>query len=248
MVVGLFAGERWTPATWFVVLGALSGFLIRQPVTIAVKVFSGRRGRQDLPAAAFWGILYTILGMAAVAGMFWQQVSFVFLLAVPGAPVFAWHLLLVARREERRQPGVEIVATGVLSLAAPAMFWAAKGAPDPTGWWLFFLSWLQSAASIVYAYARLEQRELKAAPDTAGLLRLAWRALLYTTFNCLLVGTLGLLGWLPVGLVVPFIVQWLETLWGAFHPALRARPAAIGFRQLFVSVLFTLLFVVFWRW
>ena len=35
-----------------------------------------------------------------------------------------------------------------------------KGFPDPLGWLLFGLTWLQSAASIVYAYLRLAQREL----------------------------------------------------------------------------------------
>ena len=51
------------------------------------------------------------------------------------------------------------------ALAAPAALWVGQGYPDPQGWFLFGLVWLQSAASIVYAYLRLEQRLLPAPPD-----------------------------------------------------------------------------------
>ncbi len=247
LLIGLFAGGRWSLASLLVILGALSAFLARQPVSIAIKVISGRRGQHDLPAAILWTALYAGLGLAAAAWLSQMGFAYLLLLAVPGLPVFAWHLWLVARRAERRQPGVEIVATGVLSLAAPAAFWAGRGLPDPAGWWLFVLCWLQSAASIVYAYARLEQRELKVVPDTAGKIRLAARALAYTSFNLLSVLAGSLLGWLPGWIFLPYAIQWSETVWGTLHPAVRVRPAVIGFRQLIVSALFTILFVLLWQ-
>lgn len=249
LLIGLFAGRQWGAVTWFVVLGALSGFLIRQPISVAVKVYSGRRGRQDLPGAAFWGALYGVCGAAAVAGLVWQGAGFILMLAVPALPVFLWHLWLISRREERRQPGIEIVATGVLALAAPAAYWAARGGVElAAGGWLFLLTWLQSAASIVYAYARLEQRELKIMPATPEKLRIGRRALVYTSANLLLTVTAGLLGWLPAWIFMAFAVQWLETIWGTLNPAVRAKPVAIGTRQLVVSILFTVVFIIFWRY
>jgi hypothetical protein len=74
-----------------------------------------------------------------------------------------------------------------LALSAPAAFWVGQGAYDPEGWWLFILPWLQSAASIVYAYLRLVQREMPAKPDGKSLIKIGRRALLYTTFNFLAV-------------------------------------------------------------
>jgi hypothetical protein len=58
---------------------------------------------------------------------------------------------------------------------------------------------------------------------------------------------LSLLQWLPPWLFVPYALQWLETLWGTHYPAVGARPTAIGLRQLLVSTLFTVLFILVWR-
>ncbi|MGQ0604547.1 MAG: hypothetical protein ACT4QE_22940 [Anaerolineales bacterium] len=65
-------------------------------------------------------------------------------------------------------------------------------------------AWLQSAASIVYAYLRLEQPVLAERPDTVGLFRMAWRALLCCSANVLSVLGLGLAQSVPLALVAPF--------------------------------------------
>ncbi len=40
---GLFAAGKWSFTTILLILAALSAFMIRQPITIAVKAYSGRR-------------------------------------------------------------------------------------------------------------------------------------------------------------------------------------------------------------
>ena len=247
LLIGLFAGGRWTPAVVPLVVAALAAFLLRQPVTIAVKAYSGRRSRSDLPAARFWILIYGLIGLLAVAILFALGFWYLLVLALPAAPVFGWHLYLVSRREERRQLGVEIVGSGVLALAAPAALWVVHGYADPRGWWLFALTWFQSAASIVHAYLRLEQRELIIAPELPMRLKMARRALLYTTFNLLAVIAFSLAGYLPRLLPLPYALQWAETVWGTLRPAIGVRPTLIGVRQLIVSSLFTLLFILTWR-
>jgi hypothetical protein len=248
LLIGLFAGGRFTLASLCLVIAAIAAFLIRQPITMAVKAYSGRRPKDDLPSAWFWVVLYSVIALGALIGLIAQGFLFILFLAVPGAPVFAWHLWLVSRREERRQAGVEIVAIGVLSLAAPAAFWVGIGHYDPFGWWLWILVWMQSAASVVYAYLRLEQREWKSVPNRWLRFRAGWRAYLYTSFNLLLVIILGIgVEFLPRLLFVPYLIQWLETLWGIDHPAVGWKPTRIGIRQLIVSVLWTVLFIIFWR-
>ena len=246
LLIGLFAGGRWIPADAFLVVAALAAFLIRQPVTMLVKVYSGRRNQRDLPAAWFWVGIYAVIGAIGLAGLFVTGYSFIFILALPGIPVFAWHLYLVSKRAERRQIGVEIVASGVLALAAPAGYWLGVGWADPLGWLLFALTWLQSAASIVYAYLRLEQRELQILPAIKERLKMGQRALTYTTFNVCLVLVLGMTTHLSLFLLLPFCLQWLETIYGTFQPAIGKRPTSIGIRQLIVSSLFTLLFILTW--
>jgi len=248
MLIGLFAGGRLTIASLYLVVGAMAAFLIRQPLSTAVKVYSGRRSRRDLPAAWFWAILYGSIALLAFAGLVLQGFAYLAILAVPGIPVFIWHLVLISRRAERRQVGVEIVGSGVLALAAPAAYWVGVGSPQAAGWWLFLLTWFQSAASIVYAYLRLEQRELNELPNLPSRFHMGRRALLYTTFNFLAVAALCTAGILPRFVWVPFALQWVETIWGTAHPAIGYKPTAIGIRQLIVSSLFTVLFILTWGW
>lgn len=58
LLIGLFIGDTFTFASFFLVIAVLAAFLIRQPVTIAVKAYSGRRSRADLPGARFWILVY----------------------------------------------------------------------------------------------------------------------------------------------------------------------------------------------
>ena len=247
LLIGIFAGENWSTPLVYLIIAVLAGFLIRQPIAIVVKIFSDRRPRRDLPAAYFWITVYGLIGLMMVIGLVLRGFGYVLYLALPGIPVFGWHLWLVSRRSERRQAGVEIVASGVLALSAPAAYWISVGSPDPVGWWLWGLTWLQSAASIVYAYLRLKQRDWKVIPALRVRLRSGQRANLYTSFNLLLTGILSFVGWLPPLIFVPYLLQWSETVWGTLNPAVGVKPTKIGIRQLIVSTIFTILFILTWK-
>ncbi len=147
LIIGIFAGKGISLATISLILAAMAAFLLRQPVTAIVKSYSGRRPPTDLPAAYLWVVIYGSIALLALAVLLRLGDGYVGYLAIPGIPVFAWHLWLVGKRAERRQAGVEVIATGVLSLASPAAFWVGIGHYDPSGWWLWLLTWLQSAAS-----------------------------------------------------------------------------------------------------
>ncbi len=49
LLIGLFAGDSWSGVTLYLFLACLAGFMIRQPMTIAVKALSGRRSKRDIP-------------------------------------------------------------------------------------------------------------------------------------------------------------------------------------------------------
>ena len=251
LLVGIFAGGDFTYATFNLIVAAMSAFMIRQPLTVAVKAYSGRRSKTDLDSARFWVLVYGSISALALLGLILEGFGYILFLAVPGVPVFAWHLWLVSRRAERRQAGIEVIATGVLSLTAPAAYWIGIREYDSIGWWLWGFTWLQSAASIVYAYLRLSQRELD--QDQASVKsrserwRMGQRALLYTSFNLAVSTGLGLSNLIPRFIFIPFLAQWLETLWGITHPAVGWKPTRIGIRQLIVSIAWTILFIAFWR-
>jgi len=246
LLIGLFAGKNWSTISIYLFFAALSGFLVRHPITILVKVYSGRRPKRDIPAARFWIVVYSALGLLMIFGLILRGFSYLLFLTIPGMLVFAWHLHLISQRSERRKIGIEVVASGVLALAAPAGLWIGIGYPDNIGWWLWILTWLQSASSIVYAYARLEQRGWEKVPPVAKRLKSGRRAILYTSFNLLFVLILSLTRVLSPWLWIPFSLQWLETLWGTANPAVGLKPTTIGFRQLAVSTLFTIAFILTW--
>jgi hypothetical protein len=247
LLIGIFAGGTFSSATLYLIIASLAAFMLRQPATILIKIHSKRRSRDEFAPACFWFTLYSVIALITLTGLILEGFGFLLYLAIPGIPVFAWHLWLVSRREERRQVNVEIIATGVLSLVAPAAYWVGLGRYNPIGWWLWILIWLQSAASILHAFMRLSQREQDDSPERSEMWRMGRRAILYTSFNLASVLILGLLSILPKLLFIPYLVQWIETMWGVSHPAIGWKPTRIGIRQLIVSTIWTVLFIIFWR-
>lgn len=245
LVIGLATGGI-RPASLLLVAALLSAFLIRQPVTMAVKVFSGRRPKSELTNIGFWLVLYGLIAAASGAGLVGIGYGYIFWLALPAVPVFAWHLWLVGRRAERRQMLVEIAGSGVLALAAPAAYWLGQGQVDVRGWLLWGLAWLQVSGTILYAYLRLEQRQLKQAPSQSESLRMARPAFVYNIAALLLVAGLAAGQFVSALLPLAYLIQPLEVVWGTIHPAVGVKPKAIGIRQLVISVLFTLVFILFW--
>ncbi len=247
LLIGLFAAGRCSAVSLYLVVAVLSAFLVRHPLTLVVKVYSGRRSRETLPAAWFWIAIYATFGALHAAGLAIRGFGYLLYLALPGIPVILWHLRLISKRAERGQWLLEVAASGALALSAPAAMWVGLGWPDPMGWLLWALTWAQSAAAIVYTYLRLAQRVLDRAPGLATRVRMGRSSLLLTTCTLGFVLGLSLGGILPRWLFVPYAVQWVEVLWGIARPAAGFKPQAIGYRQLAVHTLFTVLFILTWR-
>ena len=248
LCIGLCVAGVWQTASTYLVLTAVCAFLAKNPLTLLVKIFSGRRSRQELTAVLFWLAIYGGLTVLGGVGLWWEGAVWLVSLGLPAVPVLAWYLWLVSKRSERRQIGLDIVGSGVLALTAPAAYWVGIGKADGLGWWLWVLCWFQSAASIVYAALRLQQREWKTRPPMPVRLQAGGKAIAYAGFNLLLAGVLGWLGVIPLAVGLAFLPQFLEAIYGTRTPAIGLRPATIGFRQLAVSGLFTVLFVVGFGW
>lgn len=165
---------------------------------------------------------------------------------MPALPVLLWYLWLVSRREERRKPMVEIAGSGVLGLAAPAVYWAGIGEVNWSGWLLWLLLWLQAIGSIVYAYLRLSQREWQSIPPLRVRLSAARLPLAVCGGSIAGVALLALSGWFSPLVTAAYLIQFAETVWGTFKPAVGVKPTAIGVRQLMISTLFMFIFAFLW--
>jgi len=228
------------------VVAMLSAFLVRQPTTMLVKIISGRRSKNDLYASLIWFLIYSLVLLISLVVLILQKSIFILFLAVPAIPVFIWHLWLVSKRAERRQIWIEIAASGVLALAAPAAYWVGLQRYDSIGWLLWGLSWLQVAGTILFAYLRLDQRQLKERPPQKELLKMSHESFLFNTTLFAGVLILALMGWVPAYLPIAFLVQPMEVIWGTYHPAISVAPKKIGIRQLIISSLFTIVFIITW--
>jgi hypothetical protein len=244
--IGVFAAGKWSDELPFLFLGLIAAFFLRQPAALAVKALSKRRSRRLLPAAIFWLSIYSLIGLIAVTHLIWADFGYLLWLAIPGFLVFGWHLWLVSQRSERYQMGIDVIASGVLALSAPAAYWVCLGYSDWIGWFLWLLSWLQSAASIVYAFLRLQQRRLDQSPSKDIKWQIGRRALLYSGFNLLFSTGISITTGLSTWLWIPFLIQFTETVWGITHPAIGIKPAQIGIRQLVISTIFTITFIIAW--
>ncbi len=238
---GLSAGTLW------LALAALGGFLALQPLTILVKVLSGRRARTGLAAARFWLAAYAALGAAGALGLAWMGHARVFWLGLAALPALAWYLWLVARRAERGQMAAEIAGASALALAAPAAYWVGGG-DVRTGWLLWLLSWLHAAGAVVYVYLLLAYRRMAARPSWNERRVLARRAVLVNGFNLGLLAGLGLTGLVPLAAAVPFLGMLAEVLHGGLlSPPVGVRPVVIGVRQTVVTALFAVLLILAYR-
>jgi len=163
------------------------------------------------------------------------------LLAIPGIPVFIWNIRLISIHAQRGQRGIELVGSGVLALAAPAAYWASGGTEVFLPWILWLLTWLQSAASIVNVYDRLEFRKLNQVPPLELRLRNGSRSFAYHTFNVIISAILAIGGWIPWLSVIAFVLMLVDSAESVIHPPIGAKARAIGFRQLGASILFVIL-------
>ena len=84
-------------------------------------------------------------------------------------------------------------------------------------------------------------------PDFRKRLNMGYRAVLYTSFNLITVFSLIIFRFLPFWLYIPFLLQWVETIYGTISPAIGKKPTQIGIRQLIVSTAFTFLFILTWN-
>ena len=247
LFIGLFAAGSFLAAHLFLIIAALALFLFSKPALLVAKIRSGQHPQDDLPTAGFWAMLYALGLLASFSQLFAMGYGRLFYLALPWLLLLFWRLSSIGKGADTDNPIVEIIYSGTLAAAAPAAYWVGLGAYDDAGWWLWALCWLQSAAAIFYVHLRDEQRQLDQMPPLGERLKMGRCALIITSANLLLVAAMAQLGRLPALLWLPYLLQLLEAVWGTLKPAASAKTETIGRRQLIVGILFTILFIIYWR-
>lgn len=247
IIIGLFILGHFRLEELGIVLGSITFFLFRQPLTAIIKMLSGRRDNRDMYLAVVWVGIYGILFLASLGiVLFYQQYYFIQGMAFPAIIMMGWQFVLVAKRNERRQKIFEALSTGLLSFIAPALFWVHNPPFDRIGLILWLLIALQSIASIFYAYTRLEQRVWTENKPVLERLKVSATTIGITLFNLVFCYFLGQFNLVSTFLWIAFSFQFIETSISVIKPAIGVKPTIIGFRQTVVSVLFLVTFIYLW--
>jgi hypothetical protein len=241
--VGIGAAGTIAPGLIWLSVANLGIFLALQPLTIAVKVLSGRKNRTNLAPALTWLGFYGLLGLTGATGLVLLGHGRVLWLGLAVLPVLAWQLRLIAYREERRHMAAEISGAWMLALAAPAAY-GVGGGDLRTAALLWLLCGLQATAAVVSVYLRLEYRRMAAIPALGERTRLSFRSNLVHALHLGAVIVLAAAGWIPWLAAGAFALMLVEAVHGGLlRPPVGARPAAIGIRQMIGTAVFSALLI-----
>lgn len=230
-------------AGWSVALTAmlvLAFFLIRQPVSLWLRVRRGKGRRQDGAVALFWiGLLGGIAGLCAI-GLWALGRGALFWLAIPAAGVLigtpAASVLIGPRRL-----AVEVIGVIGLALAAPAGYVAGAATLGQMAWLSWAVSAAHNAISVLYVRLRIDARHGRATRQQA-----IW---VIAAHALALVAMLGgaVRGWIP-----PLVVILIGALLiRAIYIGLRQPPIAdvrrFGFTEMGLALAFGIGVIVgFW--
>ncbi len=205
-LVGLALVRPWRLALLPAALVALCLFLLRQPITVFLRVRRGRARPTDGPPALAW---LTILLIGLAAGVIWlvllQRAILWRLLPVVGLLGLLYLLAILRRASAVRTLWLQLVGAGGLAVTAPLAITAANGRLGPWEWGLWAVMAGLNMLGVLYVRVRIADTHTRSADRRLMLLgHLA---------ACLLVGVAGVEGWIP-GLVAPAYLALLgRALW-----------------------------------
>jgi hypothetical protein len=237
--VGVLVAGHWNTTAWLVLSGGLSGFLMRQPATVAMRARTGRGRRSDAGPALVWTIFLGVVALISLAGLLIMGRMDLLWLLIPLAVVLVFYLLASRQRQASvRSLWMELAGAMGLATTAPAAYIAASGHLDNVAWTLWALMAAQNGLGVLYVRLRIadtRSRVVKRMPTVwaHGLLLVAVTA----------AAILAAIPWLAV---VPFVGFLARSIWAAA----RVRPVAnikrFGFSEVAAEVLGGLLIAAGW--
>lgn len=247
LIIGWFFSSNPNFEMAALTISAITFFLMRQPISILVKVLSGRRPEKDKKASIFWTFLYGAIGLVGLLFLLWRGKQLtIFLLLIPGVILLTYYLIQISNHTERRQKTFEMVSTGMLSELAPILLFLDRGTFIIQDLFLWLLLWFQAAASIEYAFSRLNQRNWNEVPESKVRIQNGMDALIKTGLNLIFVYMLSSRGLVGKYLWIAYLLQLGETILSIRWPGINTKPVMIGFRQLGLSIAFLILFLLLW--
>lgn len=244
LIIGAAAGGSFHADFFWLILAVLAAFLLRQPLTLLVKVLSGLRPVSDRAPALFWSTVHGGSCAIGAAGLVEQGHTRVLLLGLLATPLLLWYSFLVSRKSERHQHGMEYATAAVLALALPAAYWVCGGMSDFEPWVLWGLVTLHSVTTVIHVSKILELRRTKRMQNLRYARRILASTLPFAALCLMAAGVWAWVGFVSWLTIAAFLVPIADIAQSAVLPPVGIKPTQLGLRQLTTSSLFVVLMVI----
>jgi hypothetical protein len=237
--VGVMVAGTYNLAAFLVLAGGLTGFLIRQPATVAMRARAGRGRKADFKPAMAWTTFFGVIAVACIMGLLALGQTALLWLLIPLAAVFALYMLASRqRRASVRSLWMELAGALGLSAMAPAAYIAAGDHLDAVAWALWALMAGQNGLGVLYVRLRIA--------DTHG--RPVNRRSIVWAHGLVLVAavTAAFLEAIPWLAVVPFAGFTLRAIWASSQVRPVANIKRFGFGEIGAEILGGLFIAAGW--
>lgn len=237
--VGLLVAGQWNVPALVVLIGGLSGFLIRQPATVYLRIRRGKGRKSDESLAAAWMLILSSIALLSLVALLAMGLMELLWLLLPMIGVFAFYLLASRqRRASIRTLWMELAGAIGLAAMAPAAYIAATGQLDSIAWALWLLMAGQNALGVLYVRLRIadtHQRPIDRRP-------ILWTHILVV----IVLSLAALANQLPWLVVVPFAGYLVRAIWavGKVRPVVNIKR--FGFSEIGYEIVGGLLIAAGW--
>ena len=241
LTITLFGRFEFRVLVFFVAITAL--FLAHEPISKLVRTYGHGVARSQLLYWKRWLLVYLVAALVCGFYLFWNYSLW---LLVPLGLLIAFlmclHLYLVGRRRERSVWG-ELLGVVGLTSTAPASCYVISGTWEYPCLLLWLLSFLYFASGVFYVKMRVS-RHIK----TGEHLQHVRHCVAYHSFLLIALLLLSWYGLISKILILAYLPIIVRALAGAFAREERLNIRRIGFNELGQSLVFIVLFVVFWNY
>lgn len=232
--LGQTAARSWL-ALLLVGLGGLSAFLLRQPAAAWQRMRQGKGSRDLAPLAAGWSLAFAAAALLCFGGLLALGRTALLALVGAGSGIFLLYLYAAQLgRAGMRALWMEAAGAAGLSLMAPAAVVAVTAQMPRAAWGLWGVLALQNVLAVLYVRLRLADTKNRPAGSQPAARRLVIAA---HAVSMLLVGAAGILGWIPLLSLIPFLAFCLRAWWAAAQPRPVPNVRRFGFLELGIAAL-----------
>ena len=224
-------------AALLVLLGGLALFLLRQPITIWLRIRQGRGRQSDRPIVKKLTIGLLIIATLCFLGLLVLGLTGILVLVIPVALLLlVYGLGSLSKQTSVRNLWMELAGAAGLALMAPAALIAVSGQSSSEVWTVFGLMALQNVLGVFYVRLRIADTHER--PSSRKVVLLSHILGLTAVF------LLTALQLIPPLATIPFIGFLIRAIWVYPQPRPIPNIKKFGFTEVGVEIVAGIVIVV----